>query len=193
MDLSEILAISGKSGLYKVVSQTKNGLIVESLIDGKKTPVFASDRSSSLEDISVFTEKEDLLLKEVFKKIHEKENGGKALDHKSDKAELIKYFGEVLPDYDKDRVYFSDIKKIIYWYNLLHDKKMLDFKEEDKKEKSSDKESAASKDLPEGPAKPIQEGTGKPKTTVNPKAKAPKSQSAKGVNVKSKGIGVKQK
>ncbi|MFW5792748.1 MAG: DUF5606 domain-containing protein [Bacteroidota bacterium] len=196
MDLSIILAISGKSGLYKVITQTKTGVIVESIEDGKKIPVFANDRSSSLEDISVFTVEEDLPLKEVFKKIYEKEDGGKAIDHKANKNDLIKYFESVLPDYDKDRVYYSDMKKVIMWYNLLVDNKMMDFSEEEKEEKekdSSDKaegetkeKTSASKDKQKAKPKP------KPKTTTQ-KSKTQKAQPAKSAGTKNRSIGTKQK
>ncbi len=119
MDLSKILTIAGKSGLYKVVSQTSNGVIVESLSDGKKMPVFASHRSSSLEDISLFTLSEDKPLKEVLWEIYKKEDGKPAIDPKSDPDKLKSYFEEVLPDYDKDRVYTSDKKKVLTWYHIL--------------------------------------------------------------------------
>lgn len=125
MDLSDILTISGKSGLYKVVSQTKTGLVAESLTDGKKIPVFLSDRSSALEDISIFTLTEDIPLKEVLLKIFEKEAGKPCIDPKEDPAKLKAYFETILPDYDQERVYLSDIKKVFAWYNLLLEKEMI--------------------------------------------------------------------
>lgn len=125
MDLSKILTIAGKGGLFSVVSQTKNGLIVESLVDGKKTPIFASHQTSSLEDISIFTYGEDIPLKEVLWKIHEKEQGKPAPNPKSSAAELKAYFETVLPEYDKERVYVSDIKKVLSWYNLLLEKGLI--------------------------------------------------------------------
>ena len=191
MDLSKILAISGKPGLYEILSQTKNGIIVEALEDGKKIPVFINDRSSALEDISVFTETEDLPLKDVFKKIFDKENGAKAIDAKATKNEMIKYFETVLPDYDKDRVYVSDIKKILAWYNLLVEKKKMEFKEEleeeSKDEKSDNKEGKKQEPEVKGMPKPS-----KPKATAV-KTKTQKAQPAKGGTTKNKGIGVKQK
>lgn len=125
MDLSNILTIIGKSGLFKVVSQTKNGLVVESLTDGKKIPVFLSDRSSALEDISIFTITEDIPLKEVFLKIFEKEEGKPCIDPKENAGKLKAYFETILPDYDQERVYISDIKKVFAWYNLLLEKGMI--------------------------------------------------------------------
>lgn len=130
MNLKEIVSIAGKSGLFKIISQTKNGVIVESLVDGKRFPAFVHDRMSSLEEISVFTTGDDRPLKEIFIAIREKENRGKAIDSKSDNNTLKKYFAEVVPDFDQERVYVSDIKKIIAWYNQLQQHDLLDFSEE---------------------------------------------------------------
>ncbi len=124
--LKGLLAISGQRGLFKLVSQAKNSIIVESLIDGKKMPAYATSRISALEDISIYTEDEDVKLFDVFKAIHEKEDGGQAISPKSSANELKAYFEEVLPLYDKDRVYVSDIKKVLGWYNLLMDSKLFD-------------------------------------------------------------------
>lgn len=141
MDLSEILAITGKPGLFKMVAKTKNGVVVESLIDGKRIPAFAHEKISSLEEISIFTEDEDLSLKEVFKLIQDKQNGEKAVDHKSDNKTLKLFFEEVIPNYDKDRVYVSDIKKVINWYNMLVEKDILDFSETEEKKEEEKAES----------------------------------------------------
>jgi hypothetical protein len=130
MNLKEIVSIAGKSGLFKIISQTKNGVIVESLVDGKRFPAFVHDRMSSLEEISVFTTGEDRPLKEIFIAIRDKENREKAIDSKSDNNSLKKYFAEVVPDFDQERVYVSDIKKIIAWYNQLQQHDLLDFTED---------------------------------------------------------------
>lgn len=127
--LKDILSISGHGGLFKYVSQARNGIIVESLEDQKRMPAHASAKVSALEDISVFTETDDMPLKDVLKAIFDKENGGPAIDHKSSNDELKKYFEKVLPTYDRDRVYVSDIKKIINWYNILHKHNLLNFEE----------------------------------------------------------------
>jgi hypothetical protein len=141
MDLTEIMSISGKPGLYKMISQTKNGMLVESMLDQKRFPVFAHEKISSLEEISIFTETDDLPLKDIFKKINDLLEGGKALSHKSSAEELKEFFEDVVSDYDKERVYVSDIKKVIQWYNLLHEKEMLDFtEEEENKEESKEAE-----------------------------------------------------
>ena len=125
MNLTGIIAISGKPGLFKVVAQGKNNLIVESLEDGKRIPAYSTDRISALEDISVYTYDEDASLNELFEVIYHKENGGEAPSHKADKLTLENYLLEILPNYDQERVYFSDLKKIFQWYNLLHKKGLL--------------------------------------------------------------------
>jgi hypothetical protein len=130
MDLSKILSIAGRNGLFKVVSQAKNAVIVESLNDGKRFPAFGHEKMSSLKEISVFTTGEDIALIEVFKAFHEKLQGKPAIDHKSDNALLKKFFLEMVPDYDQDRVYVSDIKKMVSWYNTLLEHELLDFTEE---------------------------------------------------------------
>jgi len=141
MDLSKILSISGKPGLHKMLAQTKNGMVVESLSDGKRFTAFAHERVSTLEEISIYTNDEDLPLKDVLKSIFEKQNGEAAISYKSDPAELKAFFEEVVPDYDKENVYVSDIKKVIYWYNLLQEKGMLEFEEEKEDEKEKPEES----------------------------------------------------
>lgn len=132
MDLTKIMTVSGKPGLFQMVSQTKNGLLVESLLDGRKMPVFASDRVSSLEDISLFTVKEDMPLKDVLNILFKKLDGKKAIDAKSDKKELIAFMDEHLPDWDNERVYPSDVKKLISWYNLLIEHNLISAEEEKK-------------------------------------------------------------
>jgi hypothetical protein len=141
MDLSKILAISGKPGLYKMISQTKSGFIVESLADGKRFPVFAHERVSSLEEISIFTTTEDdLPLKKVFRKIHTKTEGKPAPDPSSGNETVKKFFLEAIPEYDPERVYVSDMKKALAWYNILVEKEMMDLSEdEEMKEDESDK------------------------------------------------------
>src|SRR5574344_2050787 len=121
--LKGILAITGQSGLFKMVSQAKNSIIVESLVDGTRMPAYASSRVSALEDISMYTEEGDIKLSDVFMKILEHTKGGAAIDPKKASADELKaYFAAVLPTYDKDRVYVSDIKKLFTWYNLLASK-----------------------------------------------------------------------
>lgn len=137
--LKGILAISGQPGLYKLVAESKNNIIVESLETGKRMPAYSTSKISALEDIAIFTDGEDMPLKEVFKAISDKEDGGQAINHKSSSKELKEYFVEVLPEYDRERVYASDIKKVIMWYNILQKKEMLDFSEEEADGETEDK------------------------------------------------------
>jgi hypothetical protein len=125
MDLSGVISISGVAGLHKVIAQTKNGVIVESLADKKRFPAYSTSKISALEDISIFTTGEDLPLKEAFAKILAKEKGGPAPEPKISDAELLKYMGAVIPEYDKDRVHTSDIRKLMNWYNLLQKTDLL--------------------------------------------------------------------
>ena len=136
--LKEILSISGKPGLQKLISNSSNAIIVESLIDGKRFPAYSNSKIIALEDISIYTEAEDMPLKEVFKRISAKENGKSALSHKEPTEKILAYFEEIVPEYDKERVYVSDMKKIIQWYNLLTEKGMLDLDEEAKEEEKKE-------------------------------------------------------
>lgn len=136
MEFKDILAIAGKPGLFKLITQSKHGAVVESLLDGKRFTAFAHERLSTLEEISVFAETEDLSLKEVFRKMKEKLQDDKAIDPRSDKEELREFFEDMIPEHDKERVYPSDIKKILSWYNLLHDHDLLHLIEEEEKEET---------------------------------------------------------
>ncbi|WP_462281371.1 DUF5606 family protein [Salinivirga cyanobacteriivorans] len=138
--LKDILAITGEPGLYKLVSKTPKGVIVENIETGRRMPFYAAAKISALEDIAIFTEDDDLPLKDVFKAISDKENGGPSINHKSSKNELISYFQEVIPDYDEDRVYPNHIKKVINWYNLLQKHDMLDFSEPEPEEEQNENE-----------------------------------------------------
>ena len=132
MDLSKIVSISGKPGLYVIKSQAIGRLIVESVIDGKCSPAFARDRMSSLEEISIFSTDEDRPLKDVFKMIHEKMGDKVDFDYKKATPEQLREkFAFVMPDYDEEAVYPSDMKKVFAWYQMLMDKNLLDFSEEE--------------------------------------------------------------
>ncbi len=137
--LKGILAISGQSGLFKLVAESKNSIIVESLDTKKRIPVYSSSKVSALEDIAIYTYEADVPLKDIFKSISEKENGGAAISHKASGDELKAYFEEVVPEYDTDRVYVSDIKKVLLWYNALHEKGMLDFTEPEEEAETEEK------------------------------------------------------
>ena len=118
IDLAGFIAISGYPGLFKVVAQTKNGVIVEGVADKKRLVAHSHFKISALEDISIYTTQEDTLLSNVFKSIFDKENGGQAISSKETSAEQGKYLESVLPNYDKERVHNSDIKKLFSWYFL---------------------------------------------------------------------------
>jgi len=174
MKLKDILAISGQGGLFKYVSQGRNGIIVESFADKKRTFVKASAKVSTLEDIAVFTDAEDLPLAKVLKSIFEKEGGGVAISHKSSNEELKKYMEQVVPNYDRDRVYVSDIKKMVQWYNTLHEHSLLNFDETEAEgkpvegaqehEKQTTDNSAAKKEVKKETTN--KKPAGKPKTAL---------------------------
>ena len=141
MKLSEILSISGKPGLFTVVSQTNYGLIAESVVDKKRMPVFASHQVSILDDISLYTEDDTLPMYEVMKRLYEHEDGKASIDHKASKVELEAKMETVFPEYDRDRVYQSDLKKLFRWYNLIIQYQLWtpeDIEDEESKEKSID-------------------------------------------------------
>ncbi len=138
--LKGILSISGQSGLFKLVSQTKNSIIVESLVDGKRFPAYSTSRVSALEDISIYTEEGDVKLSEVFSKIFDKFNGQPVESAKASSAEVKSLFESVLADYDKDKVYVSDIKKVFNWYNLLLSKELINTDEAVDNTTASEKE-----------------------------------------------------
>lgn len=131
MDLNKILSIAGKPGLYRLVAQSKNGLIIESLLDGKRMNAFMNEKISSLEEISLFSHSEDVALKDVLRNMFNLTSGQKAIDNKADDVKIKEFFGQIVPDYDKERVYVSHMRKVIGWYNLLLEKEMLDFTEEE--------------------------------------------------------------
>jgi hypothetical protein len=129
MDLKDIMSISGKPGLYKNIAQSKSGVIVESLTDGKRFQVFASDKISSMGEISIYTTTEDLALREVFRLIREKNEDSPAPDNKASDKELLEFFEGIVPNYDKERFYVSHMRKLVGWYNILLEKGITDFSE----------------------------------------------------------------
>jgi len=133
--LKEILSVTGKPGLFKLVSQGKNMLIVESLLDGKRIPAYTKDKVVSLGDIAIFTETAEVPLGQVLEALKVKENGAVcSIDPKADNDKLRKFMGEILPDYDRDRVYPSDIRKLLSWYNILINAQITEFLAEEKEE-----------------------------------------------------------
>jgi hypothetical protein len=161
MDLTKIVSISGKSGLFKVISQGKNAVIVESLTDKKRFPAFGNEKMSSLEEISVFTTGEDRPLKDIFKAFHGKTEGKEAPDPKSENKALTAFFLEAVPDFDQERVYISDIRKMVSWYNALLALDLLDFSEPQEEERP-ESTSAEEASKPEPEKKEESEATAKP-------------------------------
>ena len=133
MNLEGILNVSGKPGLFKIVSQGKQSVIIESLTDGRRSPLQADSQANTLEEISIYTYEDTKPLGEILNDIAKKENGKQAISHKSPKSELISYFRKILTDYDEERVYISDIKKVIQWYNALQKAGLIQLPKEKKK------------------------------------------------------------
>jgi hypothetical protein len=138
-DLQKIVSISGQPGLYKYLSQARHGVIVESIKDGKRSCVPATTKISSMAEITIYTNNgDDLLLKEILLKIRDKTNGEQAISHKAPTEELMAYFEEIVPEYNKDKVYPHHVKKMIEWYNILQENQLLDFAEEEKEEENTE-------------------------------------------------------
>jgi hypothetical protein len=138
--VKDLMSIAGKGGLFRYLAQARNGVVVESLVDGKRTVAPPTARVSALEDISIFAMNDDVPLADVLMMIYEKDAGGPAIDPGSGNEQLKAYFAEVLPEYDKDRVYVSDIKKLIAWYNQLQDLNLLEVVEKKQKDEEGAEE-----------------------------------------------------
>ncbi len=180
MSVEKVLSISGKPGLYELKIQTRSGFIAESLVDGKKLTVGLKSNVSLLSEISIYTQTGEIKLFEVFANIAKKENKGEAISHKSDNGTLENYFAEIVPDYDTERVYASDIKKVLNWYNILHKAGFIEQFNAVVEEPVAEEKPKAKKT-----AEPKAEGEEKPKAKkAAPKAKAeaeekPKAKKAK--------------
>jgi len=168
IDLKGFISITGLPGLFKIVAQSKNGIIVEGLSDKKRVNVYATTKVSTLSDISMFTTGDDKPLNEIMTAIYEKEKGGVALDHKADDKAIEIYFSEILPDYDKDRVYVSNMRKLFSWYNILQSTGNLKTEEENK-------------DGKEAEAKALKATEEKAKAAKKSVAKEPKAKAVAGV------------
>ena len=121
MELKDFISVAGKSGLHTIVGKSKNNVIVESLKDKKRFPIFNTNKISALSDISIYTYVEEILLSEVFDRIQKKYQKDAAISHLEKGDELRKVFEELIPNYDQEQVYNSDIKKVFQWYNILHE------------------------------------------------------------------------
>ena len=185
MSLEKILSISGKPGLYKMTKQTRSGFLAESLLDQKKISVSSRHNVSLLTEIAIYTLTKEVPLHEIFEKIATKEDGKQTISHKVPKVELEEFFFGVLPDYDEDRVYPSDIKKVVQWYNLLVKNGFTDFSKpvqegedtakdatlEDKAPKATSKKKAASKQVNKAPVKATKKAVTQNKKVTTAKKK----------------------
>jgi hypothetical protein len=169
MELKGIIAIAGKPGLYKVAAQGRANIIVQSLENDKKFPAFASDKISALDDISIYTYEKDVPLTEVYIKLAEKENFGKSIDHKEEPKKLREYLVTFLPDYDAERVYDTDVKKLFQWYNILVERGVItkDLVESAK----APAEEVKAETKPKKKAEKKEEGEEKPKKKTTKKTK----------------------
>lgn len=173
MDISKIVSVSGHGGLFEVISQIKNGIIVEGLEDKKRMPVYASQKVVALEDISIYTYEEDIPLKDVLLTIHDQNKGEAAPDTKASPDDLKAFMEKMLPDYDKDRVYVSDLKKLMKWYNILNENGLIT-KEEEAKEEVAEAEKEETKAEPKEEAKAAKQTKSKAKPAAEKKTAAPK-------------------
>ena len=185
MSLEKVLSISGKPGLYKMTKQTRSGFLAESLLDQKKISVSSRHNVSLLTEIAIYTLTKEVPLREIFEKIATKEDGKQTISHKVPKVELEEFFFGVLPDYDEDRVYPSDIKKVVQWYNLLVKNGFTDFSKpvqegedtakdatlEDKAPKATSKKKAASKQVNKAPVKATKKAVTQNKKVTTAKKK----------------------
>ena len=146
IDLTGFISITGQPGLFKIIAQSKNGIIVEGLQDKKRLNVYATTKVSTLSDISMFTTGDDKPLNEIVTAIFDKEKGGPAVDHKADDKAVEAYFAQILPDYDKERVYVSNMRKLFSWYNILQVTGNLKTEEENKNNEDKTKALKASDD-----------------------------------------------
>ena len=179
MNLTGIIYITGMSGLFKVIAQTKNGFVVESLTDQKRIPISSTQRVSALEDISIFTKSENIPLTNVLTKV--KENTATLIGAKSDSKTLRSYFKTIVPDYDEEKVYDSDIKKLLTWYSLLKDSPEYWEKQEEKSAEGNEKSSITIPKTDEKHFAPIQKAVGK--------ARSHGAQNSKQVMTQNKGGG----
>ena len=185
MSLEKVLSISGKPGLYKMTKQTRSGFLAESLLDQKKISVSSRHNVSLLTEIAIYTLTKEVPLREIFEKIATKEDGKQTISHKVPKLELEEFFFGVLPDYDEERVYPSDIKKVVQWYNLLVKNGFTDFSKpvqegedtakdatlEDKAPKATSKKKAASKQVNKAPVKATKKAVTQNKKVTTAKKK----------------------
>ena len=141
MKLEGIINVSGKPGLFKIISRSNNTVIIESLTDQKRTAIYSHNQANLLDEIGIYTYNDTVPISDIFTKIAEKTSCGPSINHKSSKDELMNYFRDILPEYDEDRVYISDIKKVIQWYNIMQSVNLIKIsKKKNKKETKKETE-----------------------------------------------------
>ena len=148
MDLTKILSVAGKPGLHELVAQSKNGIIVQSLADKKRMPISATTNVSSLNDIAIYTFESEIPLREIFRNIFKKEDGKAGLSHKESSNAIFTYFNDIAPGFDDERVYVSDMKKVLQWYNILQGFGLVDL-EVDEEETAEEEKTEAAEETPD--------------------------------------------
>ncbi|MFM7565450.1 MAG: DUF5606 domain-containing protein [Flavobacteriales bacterium] len=181
MSLKGIISIAGKPGLYKIITQGKSAVIVESLLDKKRSPAYAADKMSAIEDISIFTHEGEVNLTEVFATLYNTSEGKSTINHKVDEKELRSHFEAILPTYDIDRVYLSDIRKVFQWYNLLIKEGLLSVEKEETTEAKKEGKKTKAADAPKKATKTVSSKEPKAvKPNVTKKAPIVKTGAARG-------------
>tara|TARA_B100000035_G_scaffold308632_1_gene313609 strand:+ start:411 stop:836 length:426 start_codon:yes stop_codon:yes gene_type:complete len=140
MELEGIINVSGKPGLFKIISRSTNNVIIESLSDHKRSVIYSHNQANLLNEIGIYTYNDTIPLSDIFLKIAEKTKCGPSINHKSEKSDLINYFRDILPEYDEERVYLSDIKKVIHWYNIMQSVDLIKIPKKNKEKKEKDDE-----------------------------------------------------
>jgi hypothetical protein len=169
IDLTGIISITGQPGLFKILAQAKNGIIVEGLSDKKRVHIYSSTKVSTLADIGMYTTGDEKPIEEIVTAIFDKEKGGPCINAKADDKEVTAYFAQILPDYDKEKVYVSNMRKLFSWYNILQSTGNLKQKEESTSEegktvKADDKNKATSKSTLKESSKNVKTSSGVKKT-----------------------------
>ena len=141
MKLEGIINVSGKPGLFKIISRSNNTVIIESLTDQKRTAIYSHNQANLLDEIGIYTYNDTVPISDIFTEIAKKTSCGPSINHKTSKDELMNYFRDILPEYDEDRVYISDIKKVIQWYNIMQSVNLIKIsKKKTKKETKKETE-----------------------------------------------------
>ena len=136
MKLEGIINVSGKPGLFKIISRSNNTIIIESLTDQKRTAIYSHNQANLLDEIGIYTYNDTVPISDIFTEIAKKTSCGPSINHKSSKDELMNYFRDILPEYDEDRVYISDIKKVIQWYNIMQSVNLIKISKKETKKKT---------------------------------------------------------